>query len=44
MPSKCGKGCKPHESDDKTPQQGHKAMAWSQRLKRVFNIPQGRLS
>jgi hypothetical protein len=29
---------KPHESDDKSPQQRHKVMTWAQRLKRVFNI------
>jgi hypothetical protein len=43
-PAKRGKGSKPHESDDKTPRQRHKAMTWAQRLKRVFNIPQGTLS
>jgi hypothetical protein len=37
-PAKRGKGSKPHESDDKSPQQRHKAMTWAQRLKRVFNI------
>jgi hypothetical protein len=37
-PAKRGKGSKPHESDDKTAQQRHKAMSWAQRLKRVFNI------
>ena len=37
-PAKRGKGSKPHESDDKTPQQRHRAMRWAQRLKRVFNI------
>jgi hypothetical protein len=37
-PAKRSKGSKPHESDDKTPQQRHKAMSWAQRLKRVFNI------
>lgn len=38
MSAKRGKGSKPHESDDKTPQQRYKAMTWAQRLKRVFNI------
>lgn len=37
-PAKRGKGSKHHESDDKTPEQQHKAMTWAQRLKRVFNI------
>jgi hypothetical protein len=37
-PSKRDKGIKPHECDDKTPQQRHKVMTWAQRLKRVFNI------
>jgi hypothetical protein len=37
-PAKRGKGSKPHERDDKTAQQRHKAMTWAQRLKRVFNI------
>jgi hypothetical protein len=42
--AKRGKGSKPHESNDKTPQQHNKAMTCAQRLKRVFNIPQGTLS
>ncbi|MEJ2621004.1 MAG: hypothetical protein P8163_12275 [Candidatus Thiodiazotropha sp.] len=45
-PAKRGKGSKPHERDDKTPQQRYKAMTsdqvrgrlWAQRLKHVFNI------
>jgi hypothetical protein len=37
-PAKRGKGFKPHESDDQSPQQRHNAMTWAQRLKRVFNI------
>jgi hypothetical protein len=43
-PAKRGKVSKPYESDDKTAQQRHKAMTWAQRLKRVFDIPQGTLS
>jgi hypothetical protein len=37
-------GSRHHENEDKTPEQRHKAMTWAQRLKRVFNMPQGTLS
>ncbi len=37
-PAKRGKGTPVQWQDDKTPEQRHKAMTWSQRLKRVFNI------
>jgi hypothetical protein len=37
-PAKRGKGSKPHENDDKTPQLRHRAMRWAHRLKRAFNI------
>ncbi|ODB89173.1 transposase [Candidatus Thiodiazotropha endoloripes] len=37
-PAKRGKGSKPHESDDKTPQQRYKAITWAQCLKSVCNI------
>ena len=40
-PAKRGKGSKPKGAggqDEKTPVQGHAAMTWAQRLKRVFNI------
>jgi hypothetical protein len=32
-PAKRGKGSKPHEVDDKSPQQRHKAMTWAQQQK-----------
>jgi hypothetical protein len=37
-PAKRGKGRARQENEDKTPEQRHQAMAWAQRLKRVFNI------
>ena len=37
-PAKSGKGRAGKESEDRTPEQRHKAMTWAQRLKRVFNI------
>ena len=37
-PAKRGKGRTHQETEDKTPEQRHKAMSWAQRLKRVFNI------
>ncbi|MBW9259757.1 MAG: hypothetical protein K1566_15515 [Candidatus Thiodiazotropha sp. (ex. Lucinisca nassula)] len=37
-PANRGKGSKHHESDDRTPQQRHKAMIWAQRLKHMFNM------
>jgi hypothetical protein len=37
-----GKGAKrKKETAEKTPSEHHAAMIWAQRLKRVFNIPQG---
>jgi hypothetical protein len=44
MPAKRGKGSKHHEDEEKALEQRHKAMTWAQRLKRMFNIPQGILS
>ncbi|MET0062412.1 MAG: hypothetical protein ABW176_08955 [Candidatus Thiodiazotropha endolucinida] len=38
MRAKRGKGRAQKENEDKTPEQRHQAMAWAQRLKRVFNI------
>jgi hypothetical protein len=43
-PAKRGKGRARQENEDKTPEQRHQAMTWAQRLKRVFNMPQGTLS
>jgi len=37
-PAKRGKGRPRQENEDKAPGQRHQAMAWAQRLKRVFNI------
>jgi hypothetical protein len=43
-PAKRGQGRSHPEGEEKTPEQHHQAMNWAQRLKRVFNIPQGTLS
>jgi hypothetical protein len=43
-PAKRGKGRPRPEDEEKTPEHHHQAMNWAQRLKRVFNIPQGTLS
>ncbi len=46
-PSKRGKGRKTKAANDKqdqTPVERHAAMTWAQRLKRVFDMPQGTLS
>jgi hypothetical protein len=43
-PAKRSKGSKHHEDEEKTLEQRHKTITWAQRLKLVFNIPQGTLS
>ena len=43
-PAKRGKVKPAQSQEDKTPEQRHQAMTWAQRLKRVFNVPQGTLS
>jgi hypothetical protein len=43
-PAKRGKVNPAQSQEDKTPEQHHQAMTWAQRLKRMFNIPQGTLS
>jgi hypothetical protein len=46
-PAKRGGGKKTEAANDKqdqTPTERHAAMTWAQRLKRVFNMPQGTLS
>jgi hypothetical protein len=43
-PAKRSKVNPAQSQEDKTPEQRHQAMIWAQRLKRVFNIPQGTLS
>jgi hypothetical protein len=42
--AKRGKGRRHPEGEEKTLKHHHQAMNWAQRLKRVFNIPQGTLS